>query len=278
MGEVLGGLLALGDVARCLLLDYCSAGTGGPDFQLGEDQLAWLKTELDTAKADHETPVLFIHGYPADLRAEGEAERLTSQIADGGVALVEMGHTHYNEPGSDGATFYAATRSTGQIDEGPVGYSVSTLDRGVVSWRFRPLDDPFPFVMITHPADHRLLRGEAQRLGEGGELAGRVFGREAVDRVQYQVEDGEWLPTTRVGDGPNWRARLDACTGRLVELSVRAFTTSGRPGIHMIRVAGPDHVSVERQARGSDALAIGAWPENGIFGTQLGPNRNGRKW
>jgi len=27
---------------------------------------------------------------------------------------------------------------------------------------------------------------------------------------------------------------------------------------------------------GSDADSIGAWPENGIFGTQLGPNRNGK--
>ncbi len=27
---------------------------------------------------------------------------------------------------------------------------------------------------------------------------------------------------------------------------------------------------------GSDAASVGAWPENGIFGTQLGPNRNGK--
>jgi hypothetical protein len=28
----------------------------------------------------------------------------------------------------------------------------------------------------------------------------------------------------------------------------------------------------------SDADRIGAWPEKGILDTQLGPNRNGRKW
>jgi len=28
----------------------------------------------------------------------------------------------------------------------------------------------------------------------------------------------------------------------------------------------------------ADADAIGAWPEMGILGTQLGPNRNGKKW
>jgi Icc protein len=29
---------------------------------------------------------------------------------------------------------------------------------------------------------------------------------------------------------------------------------------------------------GSDVRSIGAWPERHILGTQLGPNRNGRKW
>ncbi len=34
----------------------------------------------------------------------------------------------------------------------------------------------------------------------------------------------------------------------------------------------------KRRADGSDADRVGAWPERGIFDTQLGPNRNGRKW
>jgi Icc protein len=29
---------------------------------------------------------------------------------------------------------------------------------------------------------------------------------------------------------------------------------------------------------GDDSNAIGAYPEKGILGTQLGPNKNGRKW
>ena len=32
------------------------------------------------------------------------------------------------------------------------------------------------------------------------------------------------------------------------------------------------------QATGSDDGSIGAWPERYLFGTQLEPNRNGRKW
>ncbi|MGA7807689.1 MAG: metallophosphoesterase, partial [Bradyrhizobium sp.] len=36
--------------------------------------------------------------------------------------------------------------------------------------------------------------------------------------------------------------------------------------------------SVRRMPTGSDLNSIGAWPERHLLGTQLGPNRNGRKW
>jgi hypothetical protein len=43
------------------------------------------------------------------------------------------------------------------------------------------------------------------------------------------------------------------------------------------RVAGDFEIRA-RSSTGDDAATIRAWSENGIFGTQLGPNRNGRKW
>jgi 3',5'-cyclic-AMP phosphodiesterase len=46
-----------------------------------------------------------------------------------------MVHTHYNEIAYDGHAIYTATRSTGLIEEGPVGFSVTNLDHGVVSCR-----------------------------------------------------------------------------------------------------------------------------------------------
>ena len=67
-----------------------------------------------------------------------------------------MGHTHYNELANDGQTIYAATRSIGQVEEGPPGFSVTTIDNGVVSWKFKPIEQ-WPIVMITSPADQRLI-------------------------------------------------------------------------------------------------------------------------
>ena len=53
---------------------------------------------------------------------------------------------------------------------------------------------------------------------------------------------------------------------------------SGRIDEDQVEPAGPDWTPPARQADGSDADRVGAWPEKGILDTQLGPNRNGRKW
>jgi hypothetical protein len=52
---------------------------------------------------------------------------------------------------NDGHTLYTVTRSTGQVEEGPVSFSVTSLDRGSVSRRFFELGK-LPAVMITLPS------------------------------------------------------------------------------------------------------------------------------
>ncbi|GAB0116508.1 metallophosphoesterase [Acidisoma sp. 7E03] len=263
---------------RLLFLDCCGNGSGGPDFRLGSGQIQWLETELAEATAQDETPVVFMHVYPADLKGEGEAQALTRLFVAHSVAFVAMGHTHYNEIAQDGATIYAATRSTGQIDEGAVGFSLTTIEQGVVSWRFKLLEDPFPFVMITMPADHRLMRDDDQALGETCPVRALVFGEEEVSLVECRVGDGAWTPMTRAADGHHWVATVRPSAAARATITVRATTPSGRPATHSITAAGPGSTRPVRAAQGSDTASIGAWPENGILGTQLGPNRNGRKW
>ncbi len=80
---------------RCLFLDVVSHGSGGPDFALGRDQLQWLESELKSASSFRQGSVVFMHAYPADLKADGEEVR--QLLAKYQVTLVDMGHTHYNE-------------------------------------------------------------------------------------------------------------------------------------------------------------------------------------
>ena len=243
---------------RCLFLDINGPGSGGPDFRLGDEQAPWFERELQETSERGETSVVFVHSYPDDLKGDGETEFFNGLIAAHDVALVDMGHTHYNELANDGRTIFAATRSTGQIEEGPVGYSLVTLDRGVVSWRFKALDDAFPFVMITTPADHRLMRQPNQAVKGLTEVQAVVFGRRDIQNVACQIEGGDWVAMTRVPQTRLWRAELSVPPGRLMTLTVQAVDQSGRPGQHTIRAATPSYVQPDRLRNGSDAASVGA--------------------
>ncbi|MEK6396740.1 MAG: metallophosphoesterase, partial [Terriglobus sp.] len=111
-----------------------------PDsFVIDDEQLQWLKTELQQGADHHQQAVILLHCYPSDLKNGEQLRELLQQYP---VLLVDMGHTHYNEISNDGQILYSATRSTGQIEEGEVGYSITTIDSNCVSWNFVPLGSP----------------------------------------------------------------------------------------------------------------------------------------
>lgn len=98
-------------------------------FDLSDAQLARLRTELEASTTQGAGAILFLHCYSSGLGASGPAVRALIQRHR--VWLVEMAHTHYNELANDGRTPYAATRSSGQVEEGPVGFSITNLDGSV---------------------------------------------------------------------------------------------------------------------------------------------------
>ncbi|MBV9458152.1 MAG: metallophosphoesterase [Bradyrhizobium sp.] len=254
----------------CLFLDVVSEGTGGPDFRLGSAQFSWLKDHLGAAQRDDKTCIVFMHAYPADLGEE--AAKLSRLIDESGTLLVATGHTHYNEIAHDGRTIYAATRSTGQIEEGPVGFSFAAIDGESVSWRFKPLASPWPFVMITSPADRRLAFTEAEPATPRFVRA-CAWGAAAVSHAECRIDDGPWQPMSIEGNGV--LAAPIAAQPDHFRLEVRVTDADGASAGDLIE-SGDD--GARRVSTGSDAGTIGAWPEHHLLGTQLGPNRNGRKW
>lgn len=262
---------------RCIFIDVSGRGKGGPDFRLLDEQLNWLEKELHVAGNENMRVVLFMHTYPADMKDSTEIAKLNQLIADNKVILVDMGHTHYNELSNDGHTIFSATRSTGQIEEGPVGYSLITIDNGTVSWRFKPLDDPFPFVMITAPVDYRLIKDEKEKIVDIAEIHATVFGSRDLKSVHCKVGDNDdWLPMTS-DNGKHYKASVNTLPDTAkVTFTVEATDETGRPGRHSIIAPGQSFTITERVQDGSNHNVVEAWPENGIFGTQLGPNQNGK--
>ena len=267
---------------RCLFLDTVSAGAGGPDFRLGDQQLLWLRGELQRAWTSGERPVVFMHVYPADL--QDDSAEVTRLFAEHRVACVDMGHTHYNELTNDGHTIFAATRSTGQIEEGPVGFSVGTVDRGVVNWKFQPLDAAWPLVMVTYPADHRLITDPVQIVKGPVTVHAKVWSQVPIRAVTAQLGDGPMVGLTpSSAQLALWEGLLDATAygDGIYPLRVEAIDQTGISSVDttaiLVNHSGA-YTPPRRHADGSDKDAVGVWPEKHILGTQLGPNRNGKKW
>jgi 3',5'-cyclic-AMP phosphodiesterase len=215
-----------------------------------------------------------MHTYPADLR-EG-AEGLGALLAKPHVNCVDMGHTHYNELANDGATIFMTTRSTGQIEEGPPGFSIAAVDGREVSWRFKTLDAAWPFVLITRPTDRRLATKASRDSGRAAAVRAKVLGDAPITAVEVRVDDDPWTPMRPVsGKTSLWEASAHVNGSRV---AVRARDANDGSDEDLVEPPGAGRKPPKRQANGSDADRVGSWPERGIFDAQLGPNRNGRKW
>lgn len=254
-------------------------GASPRDFDFSREQINWVQNELREARASKLRPVVFTHLYPSELLNQGA--EFTSLIREFAVELVEMGHTHYNELSNDGQTIYSATRSTGQIEEGPPGFSISAIDGDVVSWKFKERG-PWPFVMITSPADEKLITRpqSGDHVARGMvRIRARVWGSAPVSEVTCFVDSAPAQAMERAED--HWRYdwnSTEVADGPHAIL-VRAVNGEGREAM--------DEISVLVNQRGRYSAPVrhpvdyentlGTNIVKGILGTQLGPNENGTK-
>jgi Icc protein len=250
-------------------------------FDISTEQLNWLQKELEGTSAIHKRSVLFLHCYPSELGTSSSPLRYL--IKRYGVLLVDMGHTHYNEIANDGRTLYTATRSTGQIEEGPVGFSITNVDNGVVSWRFKPLGE-WPFVMITAPVDERLITDREPPFRVGGRsmtVRVKAWSDRKLLRGLATIADRK-VDLERVADSALWQADLDVhqLSRGVYPLTAHLTDEAGKSGEDVIRVAvnSSEHYRTAIRPGCDKENVVGAWPEHGILGTQLGPNKNGRTW
>jgi 3',5'-cyclic-AMP phosphodiesterase len=260
---------------RFLRLNAFSAAT--PDsFAVHDDQLDWLEDELKQCEKSHMRAVVLLHCYPSDLKQGGE--RITDLIRRYRVLLVDMGHTHYNELSNDGNVIYSATRSTGQIEEGPVGYSVTTLDDGVVSWHFVRLGKP-ALASITYPADERLITAHAakERDATSVTVRAKIWSENAIR--QARIWSGDQMASLKYLGGAAWSGVLEfpGETATVRQIVVSVEDELGNNFGSSIRY----HVNADSKKRYSPVdqeNTVGSWEERDILGSQLGPNKNGKKW
>jgi Icc protein len=266
--------------SRCLFLDLVSAGTGGPDFRIGDQQVRWLANTLQAAETDWHRPVVFMHAYPNDLQSGGET--IEQMFSRSHVAFVGTGHTHYNELVNHNGVIYAATRSTGEVEEGSPGFSIGVLDGSVVSWHFKPIDTEWPLVLITSPSDRRLITDFAaiDQVPSGNiQVRAKVLGA-AIKHVTARLDLGPRIDMTE-GVPHVWSVTIPDVADGLRKLEVEATTIHDELNRDIIEILVRDGAAVEGdmgQAKHRRFEPLAHWPERHLLGSQLGPNKNGRKW
>lgn len=251
-----------------------------PVFDLGHEQLEWLRNDLEQARSRGERTIFLMHAYPSE---HGEsASQLHSLMRQHRVLMVDMGHTHYNELANDAHAIYATTRSTGQIEEGGPGFSVVSIENDCVSWKFKPIGE-WPLVMITSPADRRLItnRSAPNQVVRGViELNVHAWGP-SIEELSWRVDGAGYMPMIRKS-GTRWSAVFDATTleDGIHCVEVQARCEIGRTATDKIEILVNQRGSYDPPPRAQPDYenVVGSWLEKHILGTQLGPNENGHGW
>jgi 3',5'-cyclic-AMP phosphodiesterase len=139
--------------------------------------------------------------------------------------------------------------------------------------------------MITSPADRSLIvdAERTDQLVRGTvQIRAKIFdGSGPVVRVTCHIDGAAARPMARIGETSVWQGEwssIDAKDGEH-QITVRAATAGGEgeDTIEVLTSQSGNYKDAERRL-GDDANAIGAYERKHILGTQLGPNKNGRKW
>jgi Icc protein len=230
---------------------------------ISDAQNSWLTNDLDRAAKAGLRSVIFMHSYT-------QVTELQDVIQRDSVIMVDAGYTHYNDVANDGNTIYATTRSTGLVDEGPVGFSITNLDNGVVSWKFKQMGS-WPFVMITSPADKLLMIGGSQVVKDTVDIRAKVWDDRGVASVSMQIDGGLAVPMDRIGETQMWRARFDATKVSDGDHRIKVSVTGagGNTSEDMITATVNQSGSVPQVKRpfGPEGNSVGSYTEKGLLGT-----------
>ena len=76
------------------------------------------------------------------------------------IEAIVCGHTHYWQVANDGRNVAIATRSIGDPEGGPPGYTLLYLRGDDLAATYRSVEDRGPVVLVTHPRERLLANCE----------------------------------------------------------------------------------------------------------------------
>ena len=197
---------------------------------LSSGQLVWFRSEADLALAAGERVVVFQHNYPFQIWEDFAGPGIDGWrevVQTRRVHAIITGHTHYWQVANDGRNAVVTTRSIGDPEGGPPGYTVAVFHGDDFAVTYRSVGDRGPLVLVTHPREAILATGPAHAVKGPDEVRVRVWSREPVEVAGYRLDGGPWRRLEPAGDGA-WRGSLpgDRLAKGTHRLAVRAEAKS----------------------------------------------------
>jgi 3',5'-cyclic-AMP phosphodiesterase len=196
-----------------------------------QDELDEMQGELSAHDGD-ELIFVFGHHRPDQPDNADQARAMWRQHG----AIYFHGHSHkYDSYLNDGVLAYEVNSLGKSTQE---NLAVIAVDNNYVAYAVTDSDDPWPFIVITAPADRVLQSGEDDpyayqvcNSGEDNPVRALVFDRQPVTAVSFSVEGGESVAMTRDTQLPIlWHGSFDTrgLAAGDVSLTVNAEGTKAR--------------------------------------------------
>jgi 3',5'-cyclic-AMP phosphodiesterase len=198
------------------------------------EQIDWFRAEVDGALARGERVVVFQHNYPYQIWenfAGPGIDDWRAVVQTRRIEAIICGHTHYWQVANDGRNVAIATRSIGDPEGGPPGYTLVYFRGDDLAATYRSVGDTSPAVLVTHPREKLLATGPRHIVRGADQVVVRTWSKPGVTAVRYRIDYGPWCGLETLNDG-HWTGLLPG--DRLAKgehlLEVAAVTRDGSPG------------------------------------------------
>jgi Icc protein len=205
---------------------------------LSDEQTRWLREQVNEALVRGEQAVVFQHHYPFKVweQFDGPGIEVWREVMQTRrITAIFTGHTHYGQMANDGRNVAIATRSIGDPEGGPPGYTLAHLQGEDLAVTYRSTEDQGPVALITHPREKLLATGPRHIVSGPDHVCVRTWARETLTVAQGRVDDGEWFGLLPLAPG-FWGYPLagERLSKGEHDLEVQVVDANGRRGGHQI--------------------------------------------
>ncbi len=174
------------------------------------EQIDWFRSEVDEALAAGERVVIFQHNYPYQIWEDFAGPGIDDWrviVQTRRITAIVCGHTHYGQVANDGRNVVIATRSIGDPEGGPPGYTIGYVHGENLAFTYRSVEDDGPVVLVTHPRGVLFATGPRHVVAGSDWLRVRTWSASPMAAVRGRLNDGRWFPLDRSDTG-DWSAPL----------------------------------------------------------------------